>query len=97
MGFPLLQNPGEMCVGRQIGVSGKFWNFNRGHMRDEEPTTIFKCKVYGFHAIHKSEVTETVESEVTEPAEFHVVGDEIRRWSSLSEGECQRFVSTSLR
>jgi hypothetical protein len=24
MGFPLLQKPGEMCVGRQIGVSGKF-------------------------------------------------------------------------
>ena len=34
-----------------------------------------------------------LESEVTEPAEFPVVSDEIRRWSSLSEGECQCFVS----
>ena len=49
--------------------------------------------VCGFHALHKSEVTEPAESEVTEPDEFHVVSDEIRRWSSLSEGKCQRFVS----
>jgi hypothetical protein len=33
-------------------------------------------------------------SEVTEPDEVDVVSDEIRRWSSLSECECQRFVST---
>ena len=32
-------------------------------------------------------------SEVTEPDEVDTVSDEIRRWSSLSEGECQRFVS----
>jgi hypothetical protein len=43
MGFPLLQKPGEMCVDRQIGVSGKFWNLNRGHMSEEEVTTLFKC------------------------------------------------------
>jgi hypothetical protein len=30
---------------------------------------------------------------VAEPAVFDVVSDEIRRWSSLSEDECQRFVS----
>jgi hypothetical protein len=30
---------------------------------------------------------------VTESAEFDAVSDEIQRWSSLSEGECQRFVS----
>jgi hypothetical protein len=35
-----------------------------------------------------------LESEVTEPDEVDTVSDEIRRWSSLSEGECQRFVST---
>jgi hypothetical protein len=35
-----------------------------------------------------------LESEVTESAEFYTVSDEIRRWSSLSEGEYQRFVST---
>ena len=35
----------------------------------------------------------TLDPEVTESAEFYAVSDEIRRWSSLSEGECQRFVS----
>ena len=34
-----------------------------------------------------------LESEASEPPEFDAVSDEIRRWSSLSEGECQRFVS----
>ena len=52
MGFPLLQKPG-VCVGRQIGVTGKFWNFNRGRMSEEETTTVFKCTVLGFHALHK--------------------------------------------
>ena len=33
-----------------------------------------------------------LESEVTESADFDSVNDEIRRWSSLSEDECQRFV-----
>jgi hypothetical protein len=30
MGFPLLEKPGEICEGRPVGLSGKFWNFNRG-------------------------------------------------------------------
>jgi hypothetical protein len=34
-----------------------------------------------------------LESEVSEPAEVDPVSDEIRSWSNLSEGECQRFVS----
>jgi hypothetical protein len=34
-----------------------------------------------------------LESEVTESDEVDVVSDEIRRLSSLSEGECQHFVS----
>ena len=34
-----------------------------------------------------------LESEVSESAEVDPVSDEIRRWSNLSEGECQRFVS----
>ena len=34
-----------------------------------------------------------LESEVSEPVEVDPVSDEIRRWSNLSEGECQRFVS----
>ena len=33
-----------------------------------------------------------LEPEVTESGEFYAVNDEIRRWSSLSEGECQSFV-----
>ena len=33
-----------------------------------------------------------LECEVTETAEFDTVTDEIGRWSSLSEDECQRFV-----
>jgi hypothetical protein len=33
-----------------------------------------------------------LECEVTETAEFDAVTDEIGRWSSLSEDECQRFV-----
>ncbi len=32
-----------------------------------------------------------LEPEVTESGEFYAVNEEIRRWSSLSEGECQRF------
>ena len=34
-----------------------------------------------------------LESEVTESGEVDAVSDEIRRWSSLSEGDCKRFVS----
>jgi hypothetical protein len=35
---------------------------------------------------------EPQESEMTKPAEFDPVTDEIRRWSSVSEDECHRFV-----
>ncbi len=35
----------------------------------------------------------TLESEVSDPVEVDPVSDEIRRWSNLSEGECQCFVS----
>ncbi len=31
---------------------------------------------------------------MSDPADVDPVSDEIRRWSNLSEGECQRFVST---
>ncbi len=34
----------------------------------------------------------SLEGEVTDTAEFDTVTDEIRRWSSLSADECQRFV-----
>jgi hypothetical protein len=36
MGFPLLQKSGEMCVDRQIGVPGKFLNFNRSILNEFE-------------------------------------------------------------
>jgi hypothetical protein len=38
---------------RRIGVSGKFWNVNRGRIRDDETNTLFKCTVSGFHTLHK--------------------------------------------
>ena len=34
----------------------------------------------------------SLEGEVTDTVEFDTVTDEIRRWSSLSADECQRFV-----
>ncbi len=34
-----------------------------------------------------------LEHVVSEPVEVDPVSDEIRRWSNLSEGECQCFVS----
>ena len=37
-------------------------------------------------------VLEPQESEMTESGEFDAVTDEIRRWSSVSEDECQWFV-----
>jgi hypothetical protein len=33
-----------------------------------------------------------LEGEVTDTSEFDTVTDEIRKWSSLSADECQRFV-----
>jgi hypothetical protein len=51
-GVPLLQKSGETCQGRQIGVSEKFWNFNRDRMNKKEATTLFKCTVCGFHVLH---------------------------------------------
>ena len=52
MGFPLHQKPGEMCPDRQIDVSGKFSNFNRVLLCEDEENTIIKCTVCGFHALH---------------------------------------------
>ena len=39
-----------------------------------------------------SRMFRALEGEVTDTAEFDTVTDEIRRWSSLSADECQRFV-----
>ena len=85
MGFPLLQKSGEMCPDRQIVVPGKLWNFNRGHMCEDEVNPFFKCTV----------LTQSLKLEHrrNESVEIDTVSDEIRRWSSLSEDECQRFVT----
>jgi hypothetical protein len=38
MGFSLLQNPREMCVGRQIQVLGSYW---KGHMSNEDVNSLY--------------------------------------------------------
>ena len=75
VGFPLLQKSGEMFPGRQVGVSGKFWNFNKGHIRDDEVNTLFKCVVRGFHVLHKW-TGGAVPSQVMELQEMGVPGVE---------------------
>ena len=75
--FLFCRSPEKCVQGRQINVTGKFWNLNRGHMRDDEANTLFKCTVRGFHALHK----------------WAGGGVQWSYRSSLSEGECQCFVS----
>ena len=50
MGFPLLQKPAEMCVGRQIKVPGSYW---KGCMSNEEANSLYLCTVREYHALHK--------------------------------------------
>ena len=50
MGFPLLQKPAEMCVGRQIKVPGSYW---KGRMSNEEANSLYLCTVREYHALHK--------------------------------------------
>jgi hypothetical protein len=50
MGFPLLQKPAEMCVGRQIQVLGSYWT---GCMSNEETNSLYKYTVREYHALHK--------------------------------------------
>ena len=50
MGFPLLQKPTEMCVGRQIQVLGSYWT---GRMSNEEANSLYKYTVREYHALHK--------------------------------------------
>jgi hypothetical protein len=49
VGFPLLQKPTEMCVGRQIKVHGSYW---KGHMSNEEETSLYLCTVRDYHVLH---------------------------------------------
>jgi hypothetical protein len=49
MGFPLLQKPTEMCVGRQIQVLGSYWT---GRMSNEEANSLYKCTVREYHVLH---------------------------------------------
>ena len=50
MGFPLLQKPAEMCVGRQIQVLGSYWT---GRMSNEEANSLYKYTVCEYHVFHK--------------------------------------------
>ena len=50
MGFPLLQKPTEMCVGRQIKVLGSYW---KGRMSNEEVKSLCLYTVRDYHALHK--------------------------------------------
>jgi hypothetical protein len=49
MGFPLLQKPTEMCVGRQIKVLGSYW---KGNMSNEESNSLYLCTVRDYHELH---------------------------------------------
>jgi hypothetical protein len=64
-------------------------------MSNEEANSLYKCTVSEYHALYKWDgggSPSALEPEVTESGEFYAVNDEIRRWLSLSEVECQRFV-----
>jgi hypothetical protein len=50
MGFPLLQKPVEMYVGRQIKVLGSSW---KGRMSNKEENSLYLCTVRDYHALHK--------------------------------------------
>ena len=93
MGFSLLQKPGEMCPARQITAETLYMTYLR------ESNDVLKLTTPRLSPRKKQKFSggfcgvSALESEVTESAEFDAVSDEIRSWSSLSEGECQRFVS----
>jgi hypothetical protein len=50
MGFPLLQKPTEMCVGRQMQVLGSYWT---GRMSNEEVISLYNCTVREYHVLNK--------------------------------------------
>ena len=74
MGFPLLQKPTEMCVGRQIQVLGSYWT---GHMSNEEVNSLYRCTVYEYHALHKWDTGGTP-SQAMELQEMGVDGQDSR-------------------
>ena len=67
MGFPLLQKPREVCVGRQIKVLGltlgSYW---KGHMSNEESNSLYKCTVREYHPLHMFRGASALESESSE-------------------------------
>ena len=50
MGFPLLQKPTKMCVGRQIKVLSSYWKVR---MSNEEVNSLYLCTVRDYHTFHK--------------------------------------------
>ena len=80
MGFPLLQNPGEMCVVRQIQVLGSYWT---GCMSNEETNSLYKCTVREYHALHKWDVGGSP-SQTMELQEMGVDGQDSRETGGSS-------------
>jgi len=74
MGFPLLQKPAEMCVGRQIQVLVSYWT---GRMSNEEANSLHKCTVREYHALHKWDAGGTP-SQTMELQEMDVDGQDSR-------------------
>jgi hypothetical protein len=74
MGFPLLQKPTEMCVGRQIKVLGTYWT---GSMSNEESNSLYLCTVRDYHELHKWDTGGTP-SQSMELQEMGVDGQGIR-------------------
>ena len=74
MGFPLLQKPAEMCVGRQIQVLGSYWT---GRMSNEEVNSLYKCNVREYHTLHKCDAGGSP-SQVMDLQEMGVDGQGIR-------------------
>jgi hypothetical protein len=80
MGFPLLQKPAEMCVGRQIKVFGSYW---KGRMSNEETNSLYLCTVHDYHALHKWDAGGTP-SQAMELQEMGVDGQSSRETGGSS-------------
>ena len=74
MGFPLLQKPVEICVGRQIQVLGSYWT---GRMSNEEVNSLYKYTVHEYHPLYKWDTGDTP-SQVMDLPEMVVDGQGIR-------------------
>ena len=74
VGFPVLQKPTEMCVGRQIQVLGSYWT---GCMSNEEVMSLYNCTVPEYPVLNKWDTGGTP-SQSMELQEMVVDGQGIR-------------------